>query len=549
MITGVVGQWMNSWRPQQDSRDIAVFLEDDLEVSPAYLQFVTAAHHHYGSHPLFAGVSLQRADFVPKAGKHVQYSDNVRVFFYRLVGSWGYSPTASNWHAFRAWYFSVIKDASFKPYVDNLITTEWYKSFEAKGTTDTMWTQHYIYYMNFNQLYVCYANAPGKTTLAANWQEKGEHYDGNPHKDFEIYQGDFNEDVFTFNARPVRLDWGGQIENPADIITTTGQTSTLTTLTTGTTSATTTTTTTAVTAAPTTYRPASFDGRFIIYVLTYKRASSLQRLLNSLVRADYGGTKVNDLHIVIDMPRGRTSYYPEVIDVAESLEWPHGEKVITRQPTNQGIVGQWLNSWKPSADSDDRAVFLEDDLEVAPHFAQWIHAAHDKYLSNPNYAGVTLQRASFVPLNPTGNNRIYYSDNTRVFWYKLVGSWGYSPSARIWHNFQEWYFRMKRDTAFHPYVDGLKTTEWYKSFEKDGTANSMWTQWYIYYTNQENLYTCYANAPGPSTFATNWQEPGEHFAGNPQADFSTYMGTLEGGNFDFPLHPIRLGFDGAIERP
>ncbi len=76
----------------------------------------------------------------------------------------------------------------------------------------------------------------------------------------------------------------------------------------------------------------------------------------------------------------------------------------------------------------------------------------------------------------------------------------------------------------------------------------MWTQWYIYYTNQNSLYTCYANAPGATTFASNWQEPGEHYETEAKKDFNTFAGTLEGGGFVFRQNPLRLGFDGDVEQ-
>jgi hypothetical protein len=82
------------------------------------------------------------------------------------------------------------------------------------------------------------------------------------------------------------------------------------------------------------------------------------------------------------------------------------------------------------------------------------------------YAGVTLQRASFVPAMSGGT--IQYNDRVRVFLYKLVGSWGFSPNTQVWSRFIRWYEAKKADASFHPYVEGLKTTEWYKSFEVQG---------------------------------------------------------------------------------
>ena len=83
----------------------------------------------------------------------------------------------------------------------------------------------------------------------------------------------------------------------------------------------------------------------------------------------------------------------------------------------------------------------------------------------------------FFPLLMKFSILLQYNDKVRVFFYKLVGSHGYSPTAKNWFHFRQWYYTQKLDVNFHPYVDGLVTTEWYKLFETQGRENTMWTQW------------------------------------------------------------------------
>jgi hypothetical protein len=146
-------------------------------------------HNSYGGHRSYAGVTLQRAQFVPVRGGEIQYIDRVRVFFYKLVGSWGYSPSSRDWYSFIEWYRNIRKtQPAFRPYVEGLIPTEWYKSFEASGDEDTMWTMWYIYYMNASNKWTVYANAPGGTTFGSCWQEPGMHVlSGGAKRDFVNY--------------------------------------------------------------------------------------------------------------------------------------------------------------------------------------------------------------------------------------------------------------------------------------------------------------------------------------------------------------------------
>ena len=58
--------------------------------------------------------------------------------------------------------------------------------------------------------------------------------------------------------------------------------------------------------------------------------------------------------------------------------------------------------------------------------------------------------------------------------------------------------------------------KWYKIFEKSGTEDTMWTEWFIKYTNDRNLYCVYNNLVqftnnNHSKLAVNREEIGLHF--------------------------------------
>ena len=76
----------------------------------------------------------------------------------------------------------------------------------------------------------------------------------------------------------------------------------------------------------------TWDGGLSISVITNaateKRFSSLQRLLSSLVLADYSllpRKSSISLHINIDVDA-----LPEVVDYVQTFDWPYGEKSVHR---------------------------------------------------------------------------------------------------------------------------------------------------------------------------------------------------------------------------
>ena len=37
---GATGQWLNSWRPRRDEKELALFVEDDVDLSPYAYRYV-----------------------------------------------------------------------------------------------------------------------------------------------------------------------------------------------------------------------------------------------------------------------------------------------------------------------------------------------------------------------------------------------------------------------------------------------------------------------------------------------------------------------------
>ena len=257
-----------------------------------------------------------------------------------------------------------------------------------------------------------------------------------------------------------------------------------------------------------------------IIVMTFNRASALSKLLESIALLDSMGDTIA-LDIWIDRNKAQ-QVHEETVRTAQSFHWDKGPFGVHIQSQHAGIYGQWIDTWRPRSGSNELALLLEDDLMISQHTWRWLKAAHAHYGQRDDILGYTLQSEK-VSTADSKRQPLHAGDNEPAFMYKLVGSWGFAPHPRVWRGFQDWFHKVYPDKSFHPYVPGLILTKWYKGFEKAGTQDSMWTMWFIYYTNERNLY-CVVNNLNHMTkskdkcLSVHRAEPGLHYKGRPRAN-------------------------------
>lgn len=286
------------------------------------------------------------------------------------------------------------------------------------------------------------------------------------------------------------------------------------------------------------------DTAMRLIILTMDRPKSLTRLLNSLVLADYGEDLV-DLDVWIDRPTGGP-LDANILSICRNVTWQHGTKTIHKRTENAGLYKQWIYTWNITAETTEFAVILEDDLEVSPAFYQWLRVARAAYAQDPDVAAFTLQRSTLRPRQRKGvaSGDLKIPAEHQIFKYRLLGTWGFAPQRDHWIEFRKW-FENKRERNEKPYVDGLVTTSWYKSQEKDGFAPNMWSQWWIKFVDEKDYFTVTAHLPDGTTLASNWRESGLHYSKtSPKADFPVFRGSPE--IFSMPDNPIVLDWDGLI---
>ena len=216
---GLRAQWLQSWagstRLSWRTREIALFLEDDLQLSPWFWRWLKAAHAAYAKRPDVAGFSLQRAALCAADGcpSGRVPPNGTGPFMYPLVGSWGFSPTLRHWRRFTRWAARFMESGE-KPYVSGVVTTRWYREFEAAGRCpgrNCMWTAlHVKYVATHTDRYTVYARPRRKlAALAVNHQEPGLHYRSKQGRDARLVRK-WEESLERFPEKPLRVGWDGK---------------------------------------------------------------------------------------------------------------------------------------------------------------------------------------------------------------------------------------------------------------------------------------------------------------------------------------------------
>lgn len=147
-------RWMYAWDLNLPG-DVAVILEHDLEVSPAFYLWLRKAHAKYGSEPdVGEGLPLNS----PCSACERRHRTCTRAIFacyqVQIYSStacrdlWGFAPKRETWREFLAW-FEAERTAGKKPYVHGLIATPWYKGQERGAViANTMWTHWFIKFVD-----------------------------------------------------------------------------------------------------------------------------------------------------------------------------------------------------------------------------------------------------------------------------------------------------------------------------------------------------------------------------------------------------------------
>ncbi|ELT94154.1 hypothetical protein CAPTEDRAFT_214130 [Capitella teleta] len=212
-----------------------------------------------------------------------------------------------------------------------------------------------------------------------------------------------------------------------------------------------------------------------IIILTHNRSQSLQRTLNALNCLELDGD-TGHLDIFVDRNKNHV-LDPATVKVAKSFTWSKGPSRVHLQDKHVGIYGH-------------------------PFAYRWLRQTHARYGHMQDFISGYCLQDSNIRIT-TGKNfdkevnqveKEILRDHPAYF-FRVAGSWAFAPHPVTWRLFQDW-FHSDAKTLEHPYVHGAKlNTDWYKRFEKRHTEDSMWTMWYIYFTDKHNLFALVSNIP------------------------------------------------------
>lgn len=249
--------------------------------------------------------------------------------------------------------------------------------------------------------------------------------------------------------------------------------------------------------------------KIAIVVVGYNRLTSIKRLLQSLLDAEYPNM---DIPLVISID---CSGDEQLYEFVSSFEWPYGEKYVRIQEKRLGLkthiieCGNLTKFFKA-------IVLLEDDIFVSPYFYDYVRLAVDKYGNDDRIAEISLyknERNGYVGL-PFSE----IQDGNDVFLIQTVSSWGECWTEQMWSGFVSWY----ENECSEERIQSMDMPVWIKGWTR------AWSRYFYTYILTFNKYTVFPHI----SLSTNFGDAGEHAdANSANEQVSLLMGKT---NYEMP---------------
>jgi len=137
-----MGQWVYTCRPRENTHEIALILENDIDISSLTYKWLKMVDSHFRTVPSFGGYTIQteNVNYIKdriRPVTNMPKTDN--IFVYRLLGTWGFSPKPTEWRNFQDWFHEMHKNETFKPFMPGLAINRWFQKFDKEGRANSMW--------------------------------------------------------------------------------------------------------------------------------------------------------------------------------------------------------------------------------------------------------------------------------------------------------------------------------------------------------------------------------------------------------------------------
>jgi len=236
------------------------------------------------------------------------------------------------------------------------------------------------------------------------------------------------------------------------------------------------------------------DNVFSIVVITRNEPKMLQRCLDSLDAADYGGDKV-DLSVWVLSKLGLfTSFDRTTLSIVNHFKWKHGEKDIkTMGQTLSESSGLWPNAFTAVA-NESNLLFVQDSAVFSPMYYRWFREMHKNYALEPErsrVAGVALENIVLPKRDGRRWNMRAVESESDAFAYSFLPDVAaFAPDLNIWKEFGQWLQLQQTAWFSHPViteVDDLSRAV------KGGTSEYHWSLWYSQFLHEYKMYIVYPN--------------------------------------------------------
>lgn len=227
--------------------------------------------------------------------------------------------------------------------------------------------------------------------------------------------------------------------------------------------------------------------RYAIIAVGYNRRDSLHRLVTSLEKADYLGDRVD---LIFSIDHADTNL---VEKYADSVQWPHGQKIVRTFPQRQGLRNHILQCGDYTSQYDAIAVF-EDDIFVSPDFYNFMKQAVNFYRDDERIAGISLYSHMFCE----NSQRPFTAQKSNYdnYFLKYAQSWGQIWMKKQWAAFRSWYQQHNGEIINAPQIPAC-LHQW---------PTTSWLKYHIEYCILENKYFVYPY----DSLSTNFVESGQH---------------------------------------
>lgn len=163
-----------------------------------------------------------------------------------------------------------------------------------------------------------------------------------------------------------------------------------------------------------------------IVITAYNRPAPLERLLKSLLKI-----RVDEkIPLIISIDNGGTD---EVNKIANSFEWPFGEKIVNIHKEKLGLVKHFI--WTGDQTKEyENILFLEDDLLVSPEVVDYTKQVIDFYKNDSRVAAASLYNPIF---NEATGTRFYQIQDGFDAYFLQQPYWGHIWMRVKWAGFKE----------------------------------------------------------------------------------------------------------------